>query len=50
MHQLLAICPYPFQSADTRYRLGQFIPGLNKNEWAVDVRPFMKSSLFQYLS
>ncbi len=47
MPTLLAITPYPNLSADTRYRVSQFIPALNKAGWKVTVRPFMSERLFQ---
>jgi len=43
---LLVITPYPELSADTRYRISQFVPFLNKNGWQVFVRPFMDERLF----
>lgn len=46
MPQLLAIAPYPNRSADTRYRISQFIPGLEQAGWQVTVRPFMDEGLF----
>lgn len=47
MPSLLVITPYPFLSADTRYRISQYIPGLEKAGWQVAVRPFMNDVLFK---
>ena len=47
MPKLLAIAPYPYRSADTRYRISQFIPYLEKAGWAVTVRSFMDDAFFQ---
>src|SRR3972149_8132498 len=46
MPHLLVITPYPNLSADTRYRIMQFIPGLEKAGWRVSLRPFMDARLF----
>jgi glycosyltransferase involved in cell wall biosynthesis len=46
MPNLLVITPYPELSADTRYRISQFIPFLLKNGWQVSMRPFMDERLF----
>ncbi len=46
MPKLLAITPYPSQSADTRYRISQFIPYLQNNAWQVTLKPFMNSDFF----
>jgi glycosyltransferase involved in cell wall biosynthesis len=44
---LLVITPYPELSADTRYRISQFLPFLITNGWQVSVRPFMDERLFK---
>jgi glycosyltransferase involved in cell wall biosynthesis len=46
MKQLLAIAPYPYLSADTRYRICQFIPYLAQAGWQVTLRPFMNDDFF----
>jgi glycosyltransferase involved in cell wall biosynthesis len=46
MPKLLAIAPYPYRSADTRYRISQFIPGLVKNGWDVTLHTFMDEDFF----
>lgn len=46
MKKILAITPYPNLSADTRYRITQFIPHLEQAGWAVDLRPMMDDRLF----
>jgi len=45
--ELLAIAPYPYRSADTRYRIYQFIPYLEAAGWTVTVRSFMNDSFFR---
>ena len=47
MPKILVITPYPESSADTRYRISQFIPFLNENGWQVSLRPFMDERLFE---
>lgn len=47
MPKLLAIAPYPYRSADTRYRISQFIPGLEKNGWEVTLHTFMDDDFFR---
>jgi glycosyltransferase involved in cell wall biosynthesis len=44
--RLLCITPYPHQSADTRYRIEQYLPGLEKAGIHAVVRPFMSEALF----
>ncbi len=44
--RLLCIAPYPHRSADTRYRIEQYLPGLKKAGIQADVRPFMSEQLF----
>jgi glycosyltransferase involved in cell wall biosynthesis len=44
--RLLCITPYPHSSADTRYRIEQYLPGLKKAGIQADVRPFMSEKLF----
>jgi len=46
MPKLLAVAPYPNRSADTRYRITQFIPGLQKAGWEVTLRTLMDERLF----
>ena len=46
MKKLLVFTPYPNISADTRYRISQFIPFLEENGWHVDIRPFMDETFF----
>ncbi len=46
MPHLLAIAPYPSRSADTRYRIIQYIPALEAAGWRVTLRPFMSDRLF----
>lgn len=46
MPKLLAIAPYPYRSADTRYRICQFIPYLEARGWTVTVRSFMDDAFF----
>ncbi len=47
MPKILVLTPYPESSADTRYRISQFIPFLSKNGWQVSLRPFMDERLFK---
>jgi glycosyltransferase involved in cell wall biosynthesis len=47
MRRLLAIAPYPFCSADTRYRIYQFKKYLEAAGWNVTVHSFMDDALFQ---
>lgn len=47
MKKVLALAPYPYLSADTRYRLCQFIPGLRNAGWDLTLRPFMDDGLFK---
>ncbi len=47
MPHLLAITSYPTRSADTRYRIAQFIPALEAGGWQVTLRPFMSERLFE---
>jgi glycosyltransferase involved in cell wall biosynthesis len=44
--RVLCITPYPHLSADTRYRIEQFLPGLRQAEIHAVVRPFMSERLF----
>ena len=46
MPKLLAITPYPSQSADTRYRISQYIPYLQNYGWQVTLKPFMNSNFY----
>ncbi len=46
MPRILALAPYPNESADTRYRITQFIPTLKTAGWEVDLQPFMNQRLF----
>lgn len=47
MPKILTITPYPSSSADTRYRIMQFIPFLKRNGYEIKVRPFMNEALFK---
>jgi glycosyltransferase involved in cell wall biosynthesis len=47
MPNLLAIAPYPYRSADTRYRICQFIPDLEAAGWNVTVASFMDDAFFR---
>lgn len=47
MPRLLAIAPYPYRSADTRYRICQFTPYLEARGWAVTVSSFMDDAFFR---
>jgi len=47
MPRLLAIAPYPYRSADTRYRIYQFVPYLEAKGWTVTVRSFMDDTFFR---
>lgn len=44
--RILFLAPYPHQSADTRYRIEQFLPGLQQAGLQVELRPFMSERLF----
>lgn len=46
MKKLLVFTPYPNISADTRYRISQFIPILEDDGWHVNIRPFMDEPFF----
>jgi glycosyltransferase involved in cell wall biosynthesis len=46
MKKILALAPYPYLSADTRYRICQFKPGLRNANWDLTLRPFMDDDLF----
>lgn len=46
MPKLFALTPYPTRSADTRYRIEQFMPALESAGWKVTLRPFMNERLF----
>jgi glycosyltransferase involved in cell wall biosynthesis len=45
--RLLCITPYPHRAADTRYRIEQFLPGLEQAGIHATVRPFMSERLFR---
>src|SRR5262245_29247788 len=46
MIRVLFLAPYPHQSADTRYRIEQFLPGLRQAGIQAELRPFMSERLF----
>jgi glycosyltransferase involved in cell wall biosynthesis len=43
----LFIAPYPHSSADTRYRIEQYLPGLRSTGIECTLRPFMSERLYQ---
>lgn len=45
--RVLFVAPYPLRSADTRYRLEQFIPGLKQAGIQAEVRSFMSDRFFE---
>ncbi len=46
MIRMLCVTPYPHHSADTRYRIEQFVPGLEQAGIHIVIRPFMSERLF----
>jgi glycosyltransferase involved in cell wall biosynthesis len=46
MKKLLVLTPYPNRSADTRYRISQYIPYLEDHGWQVTCKPFMDDKFF----
>ena len=45
--KVLFVMPYPHRSADTRYRLEQYVPGLRQAGMQAEVRPFMSERFFE---
>ena len=45
--RVLFVAPYPVGSADTRYRIQQFIPGLRQAGIQAEVRSFMSDYFFE---
>jgi len=47
--RVLALAPYPYEGASTRFRLGQFVPALAAQGIDVKVRPFIDGPTFRVL-
>lgn len=45
--RVLFVTPYPHHSADTRYRIEQFLPGLQQAGIHTELRPFMSERFFE---